>query len=142
MDPTRQRSVAGAARPRRPGPLLPDLIWSSTLPSSSPPTQTPFRYSPTASLKRRDVGRAARFCRITRDTVVWETVGRPKAARIEENTERFLRRRQQEHEVREAQRERARAQREWNEDKSLANEAVLAAAIERLNRARERAEEC
>ena len=68
-------------------------------------------------------------------------MGRPKATRSEQNTERFLRRRQQEYELREADRERARAQRVWNQDKSLANEAVLSTAIERLNRARERAEE-
>ena len=70
--------------------------------------------------------------RSTRDSVVWGIVGRPKATRSAENTERFLRRRQQEYELREAQRERARAQLEWNQDKSLANEAVLSAAIERL----------
>ena len=68
-------------------------------------------------------------------------MGGLKATRSEENTERFLRRQQQEYELREAHRERARAQREWNQDKSLANEAVLSAAIERLNGARERAEE-
>ena len=69
------------------------------------------------------------------------TVGRPKATRSEENAERFQRRRQQEYELREAHSERDRAQREWNQNPSLANEAVLSAAIERLNRARERAEE-
>lgn len=70
-----------------------------------------------------------------------DSMGKPKATRSEENAERLLRRRQHEYELTEAHRGHDRAQREWKQDPSLANEAVLSAAIERFNRARERAEE-
>lgn len=56
--------------------------------------------------------------------------------RIHANTERYIRRQVQRYELQEARREHVRALLAWDQDKSLANEAVLTAAIERLNRAK------